>query len=206
MQNEPYPGQSSPAQPGTAPWKSLLAQHKALTVFLASLALVVVMAVTANLVGRDTPAGSAGAVGAAGRGTAADPDGTLPGLGAAVRDGKLEFTVTAVEPGVAHVGDEFLGADPQGKFVLVHVSVTNVGDAAQMFDATSQQLVDTQGREHSADPTAGAYLGADSFLDDVGPGGSIEGVVVFDLPADAVPASVELHDSSVSGGTTVALG
>jgi hypothetical protein len=28
---------------------------------------------------------------------------------------------------------------------------------------------------------------------------------VFDVPADAVPASVELHDSAFSGGVTVTL-
>ncbi|MFF3062979.1 DUF4352 domain-containing protein [Oerskovia sp. NPDC057915] len=209
MQNQPYPGRPTPAQPDPADpaaWRSFFARHRLLTVFLASLALVVVMAVASNLVGRATPAGAAGAVGAVGAGGAADPDEGAPGLGAAVRDGKLEFTVMAVEPGVTHVGDELLGADPQGQFVLLHVVVTNVGDAARRVDAGAQRLVDTQGREHSADPTAGGHLGdAESFLDDVGPGSSIEGVVVFDVPADVVPASVELHDSFMSGGTTVAL-
>ncbi|WP_341353356.1 MULTISPECIES: hypothetical protein [Rhodococcus] len=29
--------------------------------------------------------------------------------------------------------------------------------------------------------------------------------VVFDMPVDAVPASIELHDSMFSGGVTVSL-
>ena len=32
------------------------------------------------------------------------------------------------------------------------------------------------------------------------------GVAVLDIPADAVPTSIELHDSMFSGGVTVALG
>ena len=30
-------------------------------------------------------------------------------------------------------------------------------------------------------------------------------MVVFDIPVDAVPAALELHDSAFSGGVTVAL-
>ncbi len=73
--------------------------------------------------------------------------------------------------------------------MLVHVTVTNIGDQAQMFDGSSQKLVDTAGREHFADTSAAIYLGdANSFLTDINPGNSVEGTVVFDAPADAVPA------------------
>lgn len=207
---QPYPGQPYRGQPEPAPRKSFFARHKVLTVFLAIVALIVVVSVASSLGGGDTTTGTAGTADTAGGAqapAAAAPEETVPGLGTAVRDGKLEFTVTAVEPGVTNVGDEFLSVDAQGQFVLVHVTVTNIGDAAQMFDASSQKLFDTQGREHSADSTAGIYLGdANSFLNDINPGNSIQGVVVFDVPADAVPASVELHDSFMSGGSTVALG
>jgi hypothetical protein len=37
------------------------------------------------------------------------------------------------------------------------------------------------------------------------PGNSLTGTVVFDIPVDAVPASLELHDSLFSGGVTVTL-
>lgn len=129
------------------------------------------------------------------------------GIGTPVRDGKFEFTVTSIEPGVAQVGDQYLNQAAQGQFVLVHVTVTNIGDQAQYFDGSSQKLLDTQGRTHSADTSAAIYLGdANSFLNDINPGNSVEGVVVFDIPADATPASLELHDSMFSGGVTVQLG
>lgn len=217
---QPYPQHPYPGGPVAAPRRSFFARHKVFTVFLAILALIVVVSVASNL-GGDDPAGGTGAAGTTDAAEPGAEPGTgeeapaapepaapaAPGIGTAVRDGKFEFTVTAVEPGVGRVGDDLLGVDAQGQFVLVHVTVTNIGDAAQMFDSSSQKLFDAQGREHSADSTAGIYLGdANSFLNDINPGNSIQGVVVFDVPADAVPASIELHDSFLSGGTQVALG
>jgi len=130
----------------------------------------------------------------------------LPGVGDAVRDGKFEFTVTKVETGVESVGDEFLSQEAQGQYVLVHMTVENIGDEAQMFDGSNQELTDTEGRTHQSDGSAAIYLGdANSFLTDINPGNSVEGTVVFDIPADATPASLALHDSFFSGGVDVAL-
>ena len=114
--------------------------------------------------------------------------------------------MTSLEPGVGQIGDSTFGVAAQGQFLLVHVTVTNVGDEAQYFDSSSQKLLDGQGRTHSADSTAAIYLpDSNSFLTSINPGNTVEGVVVFDIPADATPASIELHDSPFSGGVTVAL-
>jgi len=221
----PY-GAQPPAEP-TPPRKSWFARHKVLT----GLGVVVLLVIIgANLGGGGddeptTPAavadtgatdGGSGDSGAeaevapapAEEQPAEEPvvEEAAPGVGTAVRDGKFEFTVTSVETGVATVGDEYLNEQAQGQFVLVHVTVTNIGDAAQMFDGSSQKLVDTAGREHSADSSAAIYLGdSNSFLTDINPGNSVEGTVVFDIPADAVPATISLHDSFFSGGVEVAL-
>jgi len=129
------------------------------------------------------------------------------GLGTPVRDGKFEFTVTAVEPGVARLGDDLFGQDAQGQYVLVHLTVTNIGDEAQYFDGSSQKAFDAQGREFSADTAAAVHLGdANSFLNQINPGNTVSGTVVFDVPADAALTSLALHDSPFSGGVEVALG
>ena len=41
--------------------------------------------------------------------------------------------------------------------------------------------------------------------DNINPGNTVEVKVVFDMPKDAVPATIELHDSMFSGGAKVAL-
>jgi hypothetical protein len=130
----------------------------------------------------------------------------LPGMGDAVRDGKFEFTVTELEDGVDQIGDDFLNEKAQGQFVLVHMTVENVGDEAQYFDGDSQKLVDTEGRTHSADTGAAIYLDdSNSFLNEINPGNTVDGVVVFDVPADASAATLELHDSMFSGGVEVSV-
>lgn len=128
------------------------------------------------------------------------------GIGDSVRDGKFEFTVTGVESGVPSVGDDYLSQEAQGQYVLVAMTVENIGDEAQYFFGDNQDLTDTEGRTHSADGTASIYLdSADSLMTEINPGNTVDGVVVFDIPTDATPAEIELHDSAFSGGVTVAL-
>ena len=204
---QPQPAQQ-PVQ--AAPKKNFFARHK---LFTAVLVVVAVFAVSQAVSGGSDPATTPapGASSAAGSEGAAEPVApeapAAPGIGATVADGKLEFTVTSLEPGVATIGDEPFGIAAQGQFLLVHVTVTNIGDAAQYFDSSSQKLLDGQGRTHSADGSAAIYLpDSNSFLTSINPGNTVEGIVVFDIPADATPASIELHDSPFSGGVTVTLG
>ena len=226
---QPPHGYAPGAQPGgpTPPRKSWFARHKVLT----GLGVVVLLAIVGTALGgggEDDPATPAvgeapadeapadeapeGDAAAGGSEKAeekpAEPveEPALPGVGDAVRDGKFEFTVTKVETGVESVGDEFLSQEAQGQYVLVHMTVENIGDQAQMFDGSNQELTDTEGRTHQSDGSAAIYLGdANSFLTDINPGNSVEGTVVFDIPADATPASLALHDSFFSGGVDVAL-
>jgi hypothetical protein len=41
------------------------------------------------------------------------------------------------------------------------------------------------------------------FLQDINPGNSVSGIVVFDVPNGQTPGHLELHDSAFSGGVTV---
>lgn len=116
-----------------------------------------------------------------------------PGVGDPVSAGDFEYTVTKVTPGVKQIGDSTFGQKPQGQFVLVKLSVTNTGSEAQMFNDSEHKLVDTEGREHSADGEAAIYVpGNDSFLEDVNPGNTLKGTIVFDVPADAKPQELKL--------------
>lgn len=130
------------------------------------------------------------------------------GLNTPVRDGKFEFVVKAVQPGLAEVGDNpYLREKAQGQFVIVTLSVQNIGDRAQGFTPSNQKLIDTQGRSFESDSSAQIALG-DSDIpvwDDINPGNAVDVSLVYDMPAGAVPARIELHDSMFSGGVTVQL-
>lgn len=131
---------------------------------------------------------------------------TAPGLNDAVRDGKFEFTVKKVDCGKTKIGSSMLGTKAQGQFCLVSVKVENIGDEAQSMFGDNQLMFDQEGREFSADTEAAIYLdNAQTLWEEINPGNSINGVVVFDVPKNAAPESIELHDSMFSDGVTVSL-
>ena len=129
-------------------------------------------------------------------------------LNTPVRDGKFEFVVESVQPGLDQVGDNpYLTEKAQGQFVIVTLSVKNIGDRAQGFSPSNQKVFDRQGRSFESDSSAQIALG-DSDIpvwDDINPGNAVEVKLVYDMPRDAVPTRIELHDSMFSGGVTVAL-
>jgi hypothetical protein len=132
----------------------------------------------------------------------------LNGVGREYRDGKFAFTVTKIKKGVRRVGDQYFGKTAQGQFVLVYVTVDNIGNEARTFDSSSQKLKDMKGREFSADGEATIAMGDESkaFLEDINPGNGVRGILVFDVPTGIKLKSLALHDSPFSGGVTVPLG
>ncbi|QKW37311.1 DUF4352 domain-containing protein [Actinomadura sp. NAK00032] len=130
------------------------------------------------------------------------------GIGRQYRDGKFGFTVTKVKKGVRKVGDQWFGDTAQGQFVIVSVTVKNIGDRSRTFTHHNQTLVDTKGREFEADPEASLWTDKDnkSFLQQINPGNSVKGRLIFDVPRGTRLKAIELHDSMWSGGVTVPLG
>ncbi|MFV8170930.1 DUF4352 domain-containing protein [Mycolicibacterium peregrinum] len=139
---------------------------------------------------------------------APEPEPTAATLNTPVRDGKFEFVVRRVQPGLAQVGDNpYLQQRAQGQFVIVTLSVQNIGDRTQGFSPDNQKLFDTNGRSFETDASAQIALG-DSDIpvwDNINPGNAVTVKLVYDMPQGAVPARIELHDSMFSGGVTVNL-
>ncbi|MFJ3963953.1 DUF4352 domain-containing protein [Streptomyces sp. NPDC090036] len=197
MSPQPPPqwGPAPERPPGRRTWFS---RHTLLTVLLAVTALFVAFGIAGSVGGKE-PA----AVPSAKAATKSEP---TPGLGEPVRDGKFEFTVTRLQPGVSHVGGGAYGQDAQGQFFLVHMTVRNIGDRAQIFDGSDQKLIDRNGSKYSADVGASLLIdGSESFLEQINPGNAVDGIVVFDIPKGADPVRIELHDSLFSGGITADL-
>ena len=128
-----------------------------------------------------------------------------PGIGAAVRDGKFEFTVSGVDCSQTNIGGQY-GTTAQGVFCIVGLRVSNIGKEAQYFDASSQTALDVQGRKFSADSAAGIYLdNSNSFLEQLNPGSVVDGQLVYDVPVGTQLTEIDLHDSAFSGGVKVKL-
>jgi hypothetical protein len=122
-----------------------------------------------------------------------------------VRDGKFEFQVLGMTR-AAQAGDlsnQFEIIDAQGEFIIVTMSVKNIGDEARSFSGTNQKLIDSAGREYSAN--SGADMWMNKGTGEINPGNQIQVTAAFDVPPGTVPVELEAHDSMFSGGTKVRL-
>ncbi|WP_328389951.1 DUF4352 domain-containing protein [Nocardia sp. NBC_00416] len=144
---------------------------------------------------------------AAAAGDPAAGDSDIAAAGTPVRDGKFEFVVTKVDTGLKTVGSNpYLQKEAQGQYVLVHTTVTNTSDRPQSYFGSNQKLIDAQGREFTNDTMAEVNVNDTSVMGgDINPGNAMEVIIAFDIPAAAQPATLEFHDSMLSGGVRVAL-
>ncbi|MCA1008534.1 DUF4352 domain-containing protein [Rhodococcus hoagii] len=193
--HQPQPGYAPPE----APKKNWFGRHKVLTGF--GVVVVAIIAIVAATGGSgDGPTQEAREAGAA----VEQPSDAR--IGMPVRDGKFEFVVHGVEAGVPTVGtNEYLTEKAQGQFVLVRMTVRNIGDREQTFTTSAQKLVDAQGRQYSVDDMATFTLDQGLSFEQINPGNSVDATIVFDVPSGIVPAVLELHDSVFSGGESVLL-
>lgn len=170
-------------------------------ILLAVIALIVII-VIATSGGDDN--GSSSSTGGSSSGGSAD----AVGLNQAVQDGKFEFAVTGVDCSKNTLGADPVSTQATGVFCLVNVSVANIGDEAQTLDSTSQYGYDAAGKKYSTDTEAAFYLenAGSTLFEQLNPGTSVDGVLIFDVPAGTQLTKLELHDSMLSGGVTVNLG
>jgi uncharacterized protein DUF4352 len=127
--------------------------------------------------------------------------------GRPIVDGKLQFTVTGLRCGLEQVGSELLSDRAQGEFCLVDVVVKNVASTAQTFLESSQKATDATGNVYSVDSDAGISANGESsvFLEQINPGNSVRGQLVFDVPAGTKLTSVVLHESFYTAGVKIPL-
>lgn len=180
--------------------KSWFARHKVLTIILA-LVLIGIIGAAAGGGDKSTNTSNQESNRASEMKTAK--------IGEAARDGKFEFIVNGIECGRPNVGSDFLTKSAQGQYCLLRVNVKNIGNEKQSLFSSNQKLLDASNREYSADDQATLYASPQgstaSWFNDINPGNSVDGVIVFDVPKDVVPITTQMHDSAFSGGVKVNL-
>jgi hypothetical protein len=130
-----------------------------------------------------------------------------PGLGDRVRDGKFEFVVSRVDCSRSTVVLEQMKRTAAGKYCLISLSIRNIADRPQFFLGRLQKVSDAAGTEFSNDELAGllANRKTQTLLRKIGPGSTVRGKIVFDVPKGTTLTDMELHDSYLSGGVRVGL-
>ncbi|WP_166825924.1 DUF4352 domain-containing protein [Brevibacterium limosum] len=186
-QQQPY-GQKPPKQK-----KPLL---KRWWFWLLAIVVIIVIASAIGGGGDDTSTSAGGSSDAQQSGEAAEKEAADKpaeeasyGIGDTVAADDWEITVAKVEDGVSQVGDEFLNAQAQGQFVQIDLSVKNTGSDPNFFFEDDIKLGDDSGNTYSADSEAGIYAAENNilFLEEINPGNTAEGVLVFDVPEDVDP-------------------
>ena len=128
--------------------------------------------------------------------------------GESVRDGKFSFTVTSVGRPSRTITDRLgISETAQGVFVIVRVSVTNIGYDPRTLTATDQYLAGNKGQRFATSSAISSLAGAETiFAEKINPGHTVhDAPVLFDVPPGTTIASIELHDSVSSKGVKVAL-
>lgn len=111
------------------------------------------------------------------------------GIGTPVANDKAEITVTEVEEPKASVGEGAFAVEAQGQFVVVHVSFKNVSSEQLSLWSDEFKLLDAQGVEYGT--SSDAWMVDENItLEDVNPGVTFEGVLVYDLPEGAAPTTL----------------
>ncbi|OBH02229.1 hypothetical protein A5696_11780 [Mycobacterium sp. E2699] len=112
-----------------------------------------------------------------------------------VRDGKFAFTVHRVNVGTPGIGIH----TAQGAFVLVDITVRNIGDELRAMYCQNEELNDLAGKTYDDAVTAGG--GEDTI--EINPGKQARVTCAFDVPKGMLAAAVEVHDRVCSSGATV---
>jgi hypothetical protein len=112
-----------------------------------------------------------------------------------VQVGSFAFTVTRVDIGSSKVGHQ----TAQGVFIVVDLTVRNIGDAPRTVYCQNQRLKALAGRTYDG----GVNVGAGEDLINIKPGNKIRFSCAFDVQKGTLPAAVEVHDSPYFRGATV---
>ena len=185
--------------------KNWFARHKILSVILAFIAIAVIASA-----GSGTKTNNSGSDTAKKNTTTENKAPQLARVGEPARDSKFEFTVTKFSCGETTVGtNQYLQKTAQGQYCRMSLTIKNVGDKAQSLFSGDQKLVDNQNKQYSADDQATFYAApqgsSSTWYNDINPGNTVTGDIIFDVPKDVTPVTAELHDSAFSGGVKISL-
>ncbi|MEU7858129.1 serine/threonine-protein kinase [Nonomuraea sp. NPDC049141] len=119
------------------------------------------------------------------------------GADSPVQDGKLKFAVTGTKcPKPARSAKQ--------RTCQVSVKVDNIGQEARVLYPGQQKLLDEDDALHGGIKLLDK-AGSEVTPVRIGPGQSFSGALLFELPKEAQPAGLELHDSGLSTGVRVRL-
>lgn len=124
-------------------------------------------------------------------------------VGDVVTVGDVEYTLNSVEVADS-LGNEYLSVTPQGKYLVVSLTIKNNGNEALLVDSSLFTLKDGE-KTFEADSEASMYANQDDsgtnigfFLEEMNPDISMDGKIAFDVSEEQ--ANSETTQLQVSTG------
>jgi len=123
------------------------------------------------------------------------------GIGDSLVAGDFTWKITDVSTTTEigqNIGDTFIGEKANGVFVILSVEVKNTGKSAKYLSDSYIKLIDDQNREFSASTAAAIYMqpqGSALMFEQLNPGITKNGKVVFDVPQGLKVANVKITSS-----------
>jgi hypothetical protein len=119
-------------------------------------------------------------------------------IGQKVRDGTFDFTVTEVNR-----SRTFRDQQAEGVYVIVALTVMNIGVEPVMFQWSAQQLRDSIARQYSPIFMVPSLFG--NVVNAIDPGQEVPIKLPFDVPPGTKPTQIVLHEARSSDGAPVNL-
>lgn len=193
--------------------KNWFARHKILTGILALfLFFIVIGMIGSGGSGSSTSSSSNGDSSDSGTSATSEKTTTesVAKVGESVTDKDLDFVVTDITTAKT-LGNSFTEKDAQGTFQVITLKITNQGKETKTIDSSMFQLTDSEGRtfDRSVEGQSAKGFGegnVDLFLQQVQPGLSVTGDIVFDIPDNASGLQLIVKGSVFSSGKKIDLG
>lgn len=126
-------------------------------------------------------------------------------IGKAGTDAGMRFRVNSVSCGKKEVGAAPLTITAKGTFCVADTRVTNGGTNPVALTFADQKLYDTLGRSYSAVRYSPDAFPGQFLFDQLKPGETLSGPIIFDVPESATADHLVLHGDATGKGLTVQL-
>jgi hypothetical protein len=112
---------------------------------------------------------------------ASEPTAETYKVGDKVVVGDRAYTITDVRT-ASSVGDDFTKQTASGIFVIVTMTVENIGKESSTMSSSDAKIIDSEGRTFESDTEAWSALKENILLKQIQPGLPVTGQTIFDVP------------------------
>ncbi|WP_433223552.1 protein kinase domain-containing protein [Dactylosporangium sp. CS-047395] len=118
-------------------------------------------------------------------------------------DGKMRFTLAGFSCGKQELGDWPLTRKAGGQYCLAELKVENTSDSKGRIWVGNQKLRDSDGHEYGPDELAWLwYEDARPLFNEIGPGDSVTGTLVYDVPEGLTFTELRVKSGLVGGDSS----